>query len=512
MKVLLVQPSCESSIWTFSEALLGSGFVGHAPNIALPTLAALAPEGVEVSIADEVVQPLDYEQKWDLVGITGYNTNRNRMIQIADEFRRRGQLVAIGGPYVSMSEATFRPHADILFIGEAENTWPEFLADFQKGSWKNEYRMIDPVDIQCSPTPDVTKLSTDSYLMGVVQTSRGCPFECEFCDVIVYLGRKQRHKKPDQVVQELENLYQHGYRHIFLADDNLTANRKRCAEIMTAVAEWNSKKLERATFLTQMSIDVARDMDQPLLALLAEAGVFEALVGIESSDPDALKDVKKRQNLRKNLVQDIQHIQRQGINVIAGMICGFDTDTRDSFRRHYDFVQEAGIPIVQLTLMNAPEGTPLEKRIIRENRLKPWPMNDVVFGTNIIPKNISYEELLTGFRWLLNHLYTPESFLKRVSLLAENSPPPKKIGASRQAVKVLQVVIPQYRKLGPEFRDIPEQIFGMYRNKNQNSVGTLLFFYLNEVLMLKKRGIWDPEIAQMENPFLESAMEEQHAN
>src|SRR5262249_12983214 len=160
---------------------------------------------------------------------------------------------------------------------------------------------------------DVSRLRPLAYELGVVQTSRGCPFECEFCDVIVYLGRRQRHKAPGRVVEELEQLYRAGYRSIFLSDDNLTANRRRAAEIMSAVGDWNRWKAESVALYTQLSIDVTRDRDLPLLDLCAEAGLKQAFVGIETPNQDALREVHKRQNLRADLVEDVQRIQRRGI-------------------------------------------------------------------------------------------------------------------------------------------------------------------------------------------------------
>jgi radical SAM superfamily enzyme YgiQ (UPF0313 family) len=499
MKILLINPKVESSFWTYSEVLRLAGFCGYMPNIALATLAALTPDDIEVSIVDEGAEPIDFDQHWDVIGITGYITQRRRMIEIADEFRRRNRLVAVGGPYATLSPSVFRGHADILFRGEAEKTWPQFLADFRHGNWKDSYMATEPVDLASSPVPDISRMRLRSYMIGVVQTSRGCPFECEFCDVIIYLGRNQRHKSPEQVVREAENMYRFGYRHIFLADDNLTANRRRCAEIMTALGQWNSGKEEPVRFSTQMSVDVARDRDEPLLELCAKAGLDFAFIGIESSDPEAHKDIKKRQNLRDSLVRDIQHIQNHGIIVAAGMISGFDTDTRNSFRRNYEFLQDAGPAITQLTLLNAPEGTPLEKRLSADQRLKPWQVDDTFFSTNIIPKRMSYEDLLTGYRWMLNKMYSPSSFLKRMQVFSENAPPAGRMGGQRYAVNVLQRLIPEIRKLGSEYREIPDRMARMFSNKDA-ATGNVLLFFLNAQLLMRKRGLWDPELSVLDEP------------
>lgn len=503
-KVLLINPRIESSIWTYSEVLRMAGYSGYMPNIALPTLAALTPDDVEITICDEAYEEIDFERDWDLVGVTGYNTQRNRMIEIGDEFRRRKRLVAMGGPYATLSPSTLRPHTDILFLGEAENTWPQFMSEFRKGAWKHEYRAIEPVDIHTSPVPDIHKIKHASYMIGVVQTSRGCPFECEFCDVIVYLGRKQRHKTPEQVVQEIENMYEYGYRHIFLADDNLTANRKRCAEIMKAITEWNAGKEENTRFSTQMSIDIARDQDEPLLTLCAEAGLNFAFVGIESPDPEAHRDIKKRQNLRQDLVRDIHHVQSHGILVAAGIICGFDTDTRDSFRRSYEFLQEAGTGITQLTILNAPEGTALERRLLLENRIRPWKVDDLFFSTNITPKRMAYEDLLAGYKWLMNKVFSPKAFVDRMEVFSRCAPPPKKVAPHRYATSMLQKIIPEYKRLGPDFRRIPEDTIRMFYNKDAGT-GNSLLFYLNSQLVLRKRGLWDAELSELNEPVFYSA-------
>jgi radical SAM superfamily enzyme YgiQ (UPF0313 family) len=268
---------------------------------------------------------------------------------------------------------------------------------------------------------------------------------------------------------------------------------------MTALAEWNSSKKEGMRFSTQMSIDVARERDEPLVRLCAEAGLDFAFMGIESPDPEAHRDVKKRQNLREDLVADIHHIQSHGIVVAAGMICGFDTDTKDSFRRTYEFLQEAGIGITQLTLLNAPEGTALEKRMIRENRLRPWKMDDLFFSTNINPKGMTYEQLLAGYRWLLNKMYSSTSFMDRMSVFSQTAPPPRKVSSQRYAGNVLQKIIPEFRRLGPEFRNIPENTAKLFYNKDAGQ-GNVLLFYLNSQLVLRKRGLWDPELALLPEP------------
>jgi radical SAM superfamily enzyme YgiQ (UPF0313 family) len=501
MRILLVNPRQSMSLFTFSEVEDITGCRGYMPNLALPTLAALVPASIHVTLVDETVEPLDqfFGEDWDLIGITGYITQASRIFEVADEFRRRGRLVAIGGPYATLSSSTVRPHADILFIGEAEKTWPRFLNDLRSRRWKSEYRSLEPVDLDASPLPDLEKLRTAAYHMGVVQTSRGCPFECEFCDVIVYLGRKQRYKQPQRVVEELERMYRAGYRSIFLSDDNFTAHRKKAYEIIEAIGQWKRAKPERVSFATQLSIDVAKDPD--LLRLCADAGLKQAFVGIETPNQNALREVKKRQNLRVDLAADVHSIQRAGLMVQAGMICGFDADTTDSFRLQYEFAQRAGIPMVSVTMLNAPEGTPLEKRLLGEGRLTPWPMSDMYFSTNIVPKRMTQQQLRYGTQWLLNKLYAPDAFLERVSVLAQHLPAAKGLaGTSSRVALIWHNLIHSYEWLGSEFRHVPREAVKMFRGKDTDTLGTALIFYKNAVSVLRKWSLWEPAFVGMEQP------------
>jgi radical SAM superfamily enzyme YgiQ (UPF0313 family) len=501
-RILLVNPLPSLSLYSWPAVADITGRPAYIMNIAPPTLAALAPPEVEITIVDEAVEPVSYEGNWDLVGVTGYLTQMRRMCEIADEFRRRGRLVAIGGPYASLSPHVVRPHADILFIGEAELTWPAFLSDFLSGRWLEEYRSTDLVDLRSSPVPDIARLRPRGYELGVVQTSRGCPFECEFCDVIVYLGRKQRHKTPSRVVEELEQLYAHGYRSIFLSDDNFTANRQRAAETMRAVRDWNQHQAEPVGFYTQLSIDVTRDRDLPLLDLCAEAGLKQAFVGIETPNAAALREVKKRQNLRSDLVEDVHRIQRRGIMVQAGMITGFDSDTLDTFAQQFEFLQEAGIPMVLLAMLNALDGTPLQRRLAAEHRLKPLLLADAALDTNVIPRQMTSQQLLKGTVWLLNRLYAPTSFLRRLAVFAAQLPvEPQPVRAD---AAFWERVAASYAALGSDFQSVPIDAARLFRGRDRYGLRTALVFYRSAVGVLRRWGVWDPRQAALPRPDFRS--------
>jgi radical SAM superfamily enzyme YgiQ (UPF0313 family) len=499
-RILLINPLPSLSLYSWPDVADITGRPGYIMNIALPTLAALSPPEVEVTILDEAVEPVDFNTgPWDLVGITGYLTQMRRMREIADEFRSRGQLVAIGGPYASLSPHVVRPHADILFRGEAEHTWPAFLEDFLKGHWQTEYVSHEMVDLQSSPVPAIGKLRPGAYELGVVQTSRGCPFECEFCDVIVYLGRRQRHKTPARVVEELEQLYRAGYRSVFLSDDNFTANRARAAEIMETVADWGRSKPRPVALYTQLSIDVTRDRDLPLLDLCAEAGLKQAFVGIETPNAEALLEAHKRQNLRSDLIEDVHRIQRRGIMVQAGMITGFDSDTLDSFAIMYEFLQAAGIPMVLLAMLNALDGTPLQRRLADEGRLKRLLLSDAALDTNIIPRQMTSQQLLKGTVWLLNRLYQPRAFLERLSVFAGQLP--RSSSAPSDIDQAFwQRVARSYAGLGAELRDVPLEGARLFRGRDTHGLRTALVFYRSAVGVLRRWGVWDPRLGSLPAP------------
>jgi radical SAM superfamily enzyme YgiQ (UPF0313 family) len=503
-RILLVNPLPSLSLYSWPDVRDITGHAAYIMNIAPPTLAAMTPPDVEVTIVDEAVEPVSFEGDWDLVGVTGYLTQMRRMCEIADEFRSRGRLVAIGGPYASLSPHVVRPHADILFIGEAEATWPAFLEDFRDGHWHEEYRSTELVDLHTSPIPLIGKLKPGGYELGVVQTSRGCPFECEFCDVIVYLGRKQRHKTPARVVDELEQLYAAGYRSIFLSDDNFTANRQRAADTMLAVRDWNRSRPQPVALYTQLSIDVTRDRDLPLLDLCAEAGLRQAFVGIETPNTDALREVKKRQNLRSDLVADVHRIQSRGVMVQAGMITGFDSDTLETFAQQFAFLQEAGIPMVLLAMLNALDGTPLQRRLAGENRLKPLLLADAALDTNVIPRQMTSRQLLRGTVWLLNKLYAPANFLERLRVFANQLPTDSHRSTWTTDSAFWERVALSYATLGSDLRDVPIAAARQFRGRDTHGLRAALVFYRSAVSVLRRWGVWDPAQARLSQPDFRS--------
>ncbi len=412
----LVNPAADFPAYFSAEANVGRGYRPAAMigDLAITTVAAMAPADFDLRLCDENIQPIDYDCGADVVGITGKVSQWGRMRAIAGEFRKRGTTVLIGGPYASLSPEVVEPHCEILVRGEMEEIAADVFSDIRAGRPKSVYMGTQP-DLALTPPGRWDLYPNFGARSGCVQTSRGCPFECEFCDVIQYLGRNQRHKPVANVIREIDDQYQLGYRSIFLADDNFTVYRRRAKELLAAIRDWNRKQTRGAmAFMTQISIDAAKD--EEIIRLLGEAGVSRVFIGIETPNEESLRASRKRQNLGVNLIDQIQRFHDQGVMVLGGMIVGFDNDDPGIFRRQYEFATEAAMPIVSMGMLVAPAATPLYDRMKAEGRLleggpetaaAPW-------STNIVPKGMTQEQLLNGTRWLASKLYNPVDFADRV--------------------------------------------------------------------------------------------------
>lgn len=347
----------------------------------------------------------------------------------------------------------------------------------------------------------------------MVQTSRGCPYACEFCDVIVYLGRRQRHKEPAQITAELDALYEAGQRKVFLSDDNFTANPKAAREIVAALAEWNTSKPERTTFHTQLSIDVAAPRNADLLEAAAAAGLEYVFVGLETDDTDALLEVRKKQNTHRDMVESVHHIQRHGIQVMAGLIVGFDADTTACFADRLDLAQRAGIPMVAVSLLNAPEGTPLAARAEAEGRVRGQTSN-FYFSTNLEPVHLDADELALGAAWLMNRLYAPGPFLARMRSFASRLPDLAEADRTvdhHDGIETWTRLRRTYARLGPAsdpaapggrgrprglepMARLPFEAVRAFKGKDPEHAVQALIFHRHVVGVLQHWGVWDPSL------------------
>lgn len=427
--ILLVNPSYRLEIrWIVDEEEIGvkADYMPLGP----ATVAALTPHEFHVDIWDELargrIDTSHLEKKYDLVGVTSHSANLRRALEIGKLFRQQDCLVVVGGPGATANPDRCRNDFDVLFIGEAELIWPQFLRDWQNGRYRSEYRQIEKPDLSISPVPKWDSINSDleRYAMGTVQTTRGCPNDCEFCDVVYLNGRRQRYKSVDQILEEVRVLQRLGVKSISFNDDNFTINHRRAKRVLQELINLNNSFPKPLRFMTQLSIDVARDDE--LLELLADANFYQVLIGIESPNKESLKEAGKFGNLKGDLIAEVHKVLSYGIVVRGAMIVGFDNDDLDIFDAQYEYMQKACLPSVSLHMLNAPVGTRLWRRLRAEGRMidaaSIADSSTQRLFNNTIPKRMSRVELMQGFRDLYARLFTWESFYERmicfVSLVA----------------------------------------------------------------------------------------------
>jgi radical SAM superfamily enzyme YgiQ (UPF0313 family) len=441
MKICLVAPANPESFWTFNRILPSLNKKCIFPNLSLPTVAGITPPGHEVVLCDENVEKIDFDTDADIVGLTGYVVHKKRILELAAEFRRRGKFVVAGGPLASLCPEDLHGKVDVVFVDEAEYTWPQFLRDFEAGTWKPEYRQDEKPSMHDSPLPRFDLLKLDRYRSMTIQFTRGCPFTCEFCDIIVMYGRRPRAKTVGQVMAEIQELHRLGTHNIFVVDDNFIGNKKEAKQLLSAIVEWQKANDYPIEFTTEVSINVSQDDE--LLVLMRKANFNTIFIGIESPRASSLKETKKDQNLRESLLDSVHRIQRAGIEVMAGMIVGFDNDDPTIFEEQFKFIQDARIPVSMTGMLNAVPKTPLYKRLKETGRLAAESVGDQFILTNIIPKSMSRVELYDGYKNLLKRLYGYRNYRKRAMnlILNKGAQIEQKIIASRKDYAILARIL-----------------------------------------------------------------------
>lgn len=413
--IVLINPRFEVSMYGLEHAMPLLHAKAVSPVSSLPLLAALTPAEHRVTLVDENVEPiaLDRCTRADVVGITGMVVQRERMMDILLELKRRNVFVVLGGPWVTVQEEYFEGRANVMFIGEAEETWPRFLVEWAEGRHQRRYEQTEKTDVTTLPVPRFDLLKMRRYAFGNVQFSRGCPFQCEFCDIIIVFGRRPRVKKVAQVLAELVALRAQGVENVFIADDNLTANKKAIKEVLDAVSAWQEQNGYPLSFVCEASLDLADDSE--MIRLMAAASISLVFVGIESPNEESLRETKKLQNLRKGgtMVDKVRAIQNAGIEVSSGMILGFDHDDATIFEAQRQFINTARIVNPLINLLMAIPRTPLYERLQREGRCDP----EGPFGTNVIPLRMSGEALRDGTFALTRELYRASNYFDRLDNL-----------------------------------------------------------------------------------------------
>src|SRR3954466_12803426 len=413
-EIILVNPRFEVSYWGLEHALPLLHKRANLPTACLPLLAALTPAEHSVTIIDESIEPLDYDRlaRADIVALTGMNVQRTRMHEILSELKDRGAFTVVGGPWVKVREDYFGELADVMFVGEAEETWPKFLHDWEAGRFEERYEQVEKTDMTTLPVPRYDLLKMRHYLFGIVQFSRGCPFQCEFCDIIVTFGRRPRLKTSEQILRELEAILAQGLEIAFIVDDNLIGNKQAIKVVLRSVIEWQQAHGYPLTFFTEASLDLAEDPE--LLSLMVDANISTVFVGIESPNEESLRETKKFQNLRKGRtsVERIHAIQDAGLDVWCGMILGFDNDDGTIFAAQREYLKEARILHAMAGMLSAIPKTPLHARLAAEGRLDEG--HEAEFGTNVIPARMSRDELRDGYLQLMHELYERTAYFDRL--------------------------------------------------------------------------------------------------
>jgi radical SAM superfamily enzyme YgiQ (UPF0313 family) len=337
------------------------------------------------------------------------------MKEILTVLKRRGVFTVVGGALVSVQEDYFEGLADVIFIGEAEETWPRFLDEWRQGLHQYRYEQAEKTDLTKVPTPRFDLLKMRHYAFGSVQFTRGCPFQCEFCDIIITFGRRPRIKTSPQIIAELEAIHAQGMPIVFIVDDNLIGNKKVIKEVLRAVIAWQHAHGYPLVFFTEASIDLADDPE--LMELMVEANIVAVFIGIESPNEASLRETKKYQNVRQGgtMLEKIHRIQDAGMEVWCGMIIGFDHDDETIFDAQIRFIQEARIPFSMTGMLWAIPKTPLHDRLAAEGRLDLSEPPE--FGTNVIPLKIGREELREGYVRVMTELYQPDPYFERLEAL-----------------------------------------------------------------------------------------------
>ena len=428
MKIVLVYPKFPDTFWSYRYALKFISKKSVHPPLGLLTVAAMLPNEWEKKLVDmniEALQDKDLEGA-DFVFISAMVVQKASAKQVIAKCKEMGIKTVAGGPLFTAECEEFG-EVDHLVLNEAEVTLPAFLRDLKNGCAKPVYLAKEFPDIEKTPIPQWELPEMKKYASMNLQYSRGCPFDCEFCNITTLFGRQVRTKNKDQIISELESLYSHGWRgSVFIVDDNFIGNKiKLKNEVLPAIIQWMEKRKHPFSFYTEASINLSDD--EELMRLMVEAGFNMVFVGIETPNEESLAECNKFQNKNRDLIASINKIQRAGLEVTGGFIVGFDNDPPSIFERQIEFIQQSGIVTAMVGLLNAPRGTRLYQRLAKEGRLlKDFSGDNTDFSMNFIPK-INYQTLLNGYRNIIDGIYSPKPYYERVKkFLKEYKPKQRK--------------------------------------------------------------------------------------
>jgi radical SAM superfamily enzyme YgiQ (UPF0313 family) len=423
-KVLMIYPEIPRTFWGLNRLLPYIGKKSVMPPLGLMHVASLLPENYEVKLIDMNVQKLkDNDIKAaDMIFLSAMNIQQVSFEKVVTRCKKFSKTIVAGGPIAwSISEQI--KGVDHFIFGEAEPILHKFLSDYENGTAQKIYSCDEKPDITNIPPPRMDIIDVHAYVNMPLQFSRGCPFNCEFCDIIEMFGRKVRTKTPEQFIREVETVYASGFRgQIFIVDDNFIGDRKRAKSLLRSVAEWQKAHDYPYTLSTEASIDLA--IDDELLDLMVESNFNQVFIGIESPDPDTLNATQKRQNTRQDLIVSLKKIQSKGIVVMGGFIIGFDSDKESIFDHQISFIRESGITLAMVGLLAAMPNTQLWRRLQKENRIKGTGYhsgNNIDMHMNFKPV-MNEQKLIEGYKRVLKTIFTPAVWYERHLILLEHLP------------------------------------------------------------------------------------------
>jgi radical SAM superfamily enzyme YgiQ (UPF0313 family) len=413
MKTLLIYPEFPDTYWSFRHALSFEGKRSAFPPLGLLTVSAMMPDIWERRLVDMNIQPLKLSDiKWaDVVFASAMIVQKDSLRRVVELCNAEGKRVVIGGPYAT-SGAKHLPQADHIFLGEAETTLPEFVRDLEHGAPKRIYQAAERPALSAAPIPDFHLADLRRYSAMPVQYSRGCPFQCEFCDIIEIYGRVPRTKSNEQILAELDALLRVGWRGlVFIVDDNFIGNKRNVKRLLPALADWSERHGRPFSFITEASVNLAEDDE--LLDGMRRAHFHHVFLGIETPVEASLKEAQKGQNLRRNLLDSVRKIQSYGMEVMAGFIVGFDNDPDDIFERQIEFIRESAIPLAMVGLLTALPDTQLWRRLEREGRLLLESTgNNTDCTLNFVPM-MDATRLIEGYKSIMRAIYSPGEYYQR---------------------------------------------------------------------------------------------------
>lgn len=428
MKILLVYPKYPDTFWSFKYALKFISKKASFPPLGLLTVASMLPKEWEKRLVDMNVAVLSEEDlDWaDYVFLSAMVVQKQSAMGVIRKCKSRGIKMAAGGPLFTTRPEEFRD-IDHLVLNEAECTLAPFLDDLENGNAKHLYTSKEWPEIGQTPCPQWELINMKKYASMSVQYSRGCPFDCEFCDIIVLNGRKPRCKSSEQMLEELDVLYAQGWRGaLFFVDDNFIGNKTKLkTDLLPALIDWMKPKKYPFSFFTEASINLSDD--EELMRLMVKAGFRKVFIGIETPNEESLNECNKYLNKKRDMISNVKKIQSHGFEVQGGFIVGFDSDPPSIFEKQISFIQKSGIVTAMVGLLNAPPRTKLYHRLKKENRLLKDPTGDNTdFSINFIPK-MNLDMLMNGYKQVLQTIYSPKHFYNRViTFLKEYKPRPLK--------------------------------------------------------------------------------------